>query len=186
MSCSEGEGERINSFALVSYIPDPLGAFLSRLRTELVAGCFARSHVTILPPRALAVSAESAISALYYNLKDAIPFTLELSQVEVFKTSSVVYLGLGSGREHLIELHEELNRGSLSAVEPHQYHPHVTLAQDLKPEQVAGIFEKARQRWEEFSGSERFEVGALTFVQNTAANHWVDLEKFDLAIYAGR
>ena len=43
--------DRINSFALVSYIPEPLAGFLDRLRQELVPNCFLRAHVTILPPR---------------------------------------------------------------------------------------------------------------------------------------
>jgi len=43
--------DRINSFALVSYIPEPLAGFLDRLRQELVPDCFLRAHVTILPPR---------------------------------------------------------------------------------------------------------------------------------------
>jgi len=32
--------DRINSFALVSYIPEPLAGFLDRLRQELVPNCF--------------------------------------------------------------------------------------------------------------------------------------------------
>jgi 2'-5' RNA ligase len=186
MQCSEGEGERINSFALVCYIPDPLGAYLSKVRKELVPGCFARSHVTILPPRPLRVPPEAAIAALHDDLKDAIPFTLELSQVEIFKTSSVVYIGVGTGRNELVDMHSALNKDSLSFDEPHQYHPHVTLAQDLRPDQVVGMCEKARKLWSSYKGPAKFGVEALTFVQNTESCHWIDLETFDLAIYAER
>ena len=42
-------GDRINSYAVVSYIPGALGEFITRLREELVKGCVAQSHVTILP-----------------------------------------------------------------------------------------------------------------------------------------
>ena len=40
--------DRINSFALVTYIPEPLAGFLDRLRQELVPNCFLRAHATIL------------------------------------------------------------------------------------------------------------------------------------------
>ena len=47
--------QRLNVFALVIYIPDPLGRFLDDLRTELVPGCNPHAHVSVLPPRPLAV-----------------------------------------------------------------------------------------------------------------------------------
>ena len=46
-----GDVERINSYAVVCYIPGALGEFITRLRESLVPGCTAQSHVTILPPR---------------------------------------------------------------------------------------------------------------------------------------
>ena len=47
--------QRLNVFALVIYIPDPLGRFLDDLRRELVPGCNPHAHVSVLPPRPLAV-----------------------------------------------------------------------------------------------------------------------------------
>ena len=47
--------ERLNVFALVIYIPDPLGLVLDDLRRELVPTYNPHAHVSVLPPRPLAV-----------------------------------------------------------------------------------------------------------------------------------
>lgn len=181
MQCSPGAGDRINSFALVSYIPDPLGEFLDELRRELVAGCVARSHVTVLPPRNLVVPAGSVTTGLQSQLQTFAPFLLELTEISVFPTTSVIYLSVGSGRIELKKIHDALNRDGLAYAEPHVYHPHVTLAQDIDPQQVNRLLEVARRRWADFRKSRRYEVDVLTFVQNTAGNRWLDLENFPLA-----
>ena len=42
----------MNQFALVIYIPDPLGRFLDDLRRELAPDCVPHAHVSVLPPQA--------------------------------------------------------------------------------------------------------------------------------------
>jgi hypothetical protein len=46
---------RLNVFALVIYIGDPLGRFLDDLRRELSPQCNPHAHVSVLPPRPLSV-----------------------------------------------------------------------------------------------------------------------------------
>lgn len=174
-----GEGDRINSFALVSYIPGRLGKFLDQLRRDLVPGCFARSHVTVLPPRALPTGAAASVQ-IPGGVQDVPAFELKIGEVAVFAATSVIYLELGAGRSELEMLHERLNSNALHAQEPFAYHPHITLAQDLKPEQVADLAQRARRRWAEFSGARSYTVDCFTFVQNTATNQWIDLEEFGL------
>jgi len=181
MQCSPGDGDRINSFALVSYIPDPLGRFLDELRRELVLGCVARSHVTILPPRTLLVPTDTAAEVLQDQLQTYSPFSLELTEISVFASTSVIHLGVGSGRNELRRIHDELNRDGLAFAEPHVYHPHVTLAQEIEPHQVNRLLEIARRRWADFRQSKTCEVDVLTFVQNTTRNRWLDLKSFPLA-----
>ena len=48
--CLVPEGQRLNVFALVVYIPDPLGRFLDDLRRELVPHYNPHAHVSVLPP----------------------------------------------------------------------------------------------------------------------------------------
>jgi hypothetical protein len=46
--------ERLNVFALVIYIPGPLGLYLDELRRDLVPDYDPHAHVSVLPPRTLA------------------------------------------------------------------------------------------------------------------------------------
>jgi len=174
--------ERINSYALVSYIPDPLGAYLDELRRDLVLGCVARSHVTVLPPRELKVDPKSAIKKLDASLNGHPSFRVELTEIQVFAGTSVIYLQVGEGAAELMHLHDALNQGGLKYDEPHVYHPHVTLAQEFDPAEVPELLATARRRWAEFRHERGFEVQTLTFVQNTAGNRWQDLKEYPLAL----
>ena len=184
MECPPSGAERIDSFALVCYLPGALGAFLDRLRTELVATCAARSHVTILPPRQLAGPELAAKHQIAESTPDHPPFRIELGSVEVFAGTQVVYLGLNRGGDHLRSLHDSLNVKALNFAEPHIYHPHVTLAQGLDPADVDAATELAMARWREFQFPRSFQVEKLTFVQNTTTNHWLDLVAFELGSVA--
>ena len=173
----DGEGTAINSFALISYLPEPLAGFLDSLRCELVPKCQARSHVTVLPPRPLCSGLpENAWRDLNDRLDDVPPFRVDLGSIEIFPGTNVIYLSVASGFRELEQLHTVLNRGPLLFCEPFVYHPHVTLAQQLLPEQVEAAAALARRRWSEFPHAHHFTVEKLMFVQNTVENRWRDLE----------
>lgn len=173
---SDGVGNAINSFALISYIPEPLAGFLDSLRRELVPRCQAKSHVTVLPPRPLESGlAESAWGDLHDSLNGFPPFRVELGSIEVFRDTNVIYLSIGGGYRELEQMHAALSRGPLQFVEPYDYHPHVTLAQQLTADEVEPALVLARRRWREFPYSHSFTVDRLTFVQNTIENRWADL-----------
>lgn len=180
MQCPPGAGDCINLFALVSYIPGPLGVFLDRMRRDLVQACSAQSHVTILPPRVLPSSIEKAKLQLADALEDFAPFHLRLGGIEKFEDTSVIYIEIGAGRNELLRLHETLNHEHLAYVEAYPYHPHLTLAQRFDPSELDTKLELARQYWERFKGCKEFDVDCLTFVQNTTNDCWLDLENFDL------
>lgn len=175
MGCCNGEGSPINSFALVSYLPEPLASFLDRLRRDLVAECQARSHVTVLPPRPLVSSSDEAWREVVDGLHDFEPIRVELGRVEIFPVTQVLYLSIHAGFNELKQLHQALNKGRLNFAEPFSYHPHVTLAQDVDPDQVAAAAESAAARWREFTKARTFTVDHLMFVQNTLENRWTDL-----------
>ena len=113
------------------------------------------------------------------------PFRIDLGSVEVFAGTKVVYLGLNIGDNHLRAMHDSLNVEALGFAEPFVYHPHVTLAQGLNPDDVLEATELATARWGEFEHSRSFEVETLTFVQNTTNNHWLDLVEYELGSMAG-
>ena len=166
--------DRINSFALVSYIPEPLAGFLDRLRQELVPNCFLRAHVTLLPPRPVEAP-NQAWSEIKQLIPRFAPFDVYLTDVEVFPVSDVIYINLGVGREELRRMHDALSVGALQSREQFEYHPHVTLAQDLKSDELDELVAVARTRWAEFSGLKCFRVEKAVFVQNTRRNEWFDL-----------
>jgi 2'-5' RNA ligase len=183
MNGCNGVGNAINSFALISYLPEPLAGFLNSLRCELVPRCQAKTHVTVLPPRPLAAGLpETAWSDLNDILNTFAPFRVELNSIEIFEGTNVIYLSIGAGYRELEEMHTALNRGPLEFDEPFAYHPHVTLAQQLLPEQVDTAIAHARSRWKEFPHSHSFTVDRLTFVQNTEENRWADLAGRKLSI----
>ncbi len=181
--CKTGAGRTLNQFALVSYLPDPLGAFLDRLRLELTPDCNPHAHVTVLPPRPIDSGCELRKLTAFMEEEGrlSIPFEVTLGEIEVFPVTNVVYLSLARGESQLRELHELFNSGALEFNCPFPYHPHITVAQDLNEEQSAALAAKARRRWKEYDGPRRFTVEWLSFVQNVAPGMWVDLARIPLA-----
>jgi len=180
MARGPADRDRINSFALVTYIPEPLGGFLDRLRQELVPNCFLRAHVTILPPRPITCSPGHAWDTIRALAPQFAPFDLEFGDVQVFPATDVIYVSLAEGHQLLRQMHEVLNVGGLRFKEDHPYHPHVTLAQSLKPDEVDELTHVARRRWAEFQYAKRVHVDKVVFVQNTRWNEWVDLGECQL------
>lgn len=177
--CTNG-AERINLFALVVYIPDPLAQFLDDLRKELTPGCKPRAHVTILPPRSLAVTADTAIEKARPVVSGFPPFEMVAGDVEIFQSTDVIYIGLTQGTHELRELYRALNDGSLAAKEVYSYEPHITLAQDLKPDEVDRVFAFAQKRWAASPHSRRIRADRAVFVQSKSDSTWVDLAEFRL------
>jgi 2'-5' RNA ligase len=165
----------INSFAAVCYIPGAIGEFLTRLRAELVPGCVARSHVTILPPRPLSAPVEDAERYFEQIVQEFPSFTLELKSIQTFEETLVVFLAVGGGAREVRTIHDLLNRGPLFHLEPYPFHPHVTVAQGITRDDLAGVREIAARRWAESGLSKSVLIERATFVQNTAANCWLDL-----------
>jgi len=172
--------DRINSFALVCYIPDPLAGFLDTLRQELVPNCFLRAHVTILPPRPISSTPEEVWKVIQALAPAFRPFEIELTNLDVFPVSDVIYIGISAGSQELREMNTALNVAGLSFREPFPYVPHVTLAQDLQSDEVDELARVARIRWSESSLPKKFPVNKVMFVQNTRRNQWIDLGESNL------
>lgn len=162
-------------YALVSYIPDPLGAFLDQLRLELVPECSPHAHVTILPPRPIQGGEAEATGDVLQHGEHFANFKVELGDVEIFPVSKVVFIGIRRGEEELREMYRALNRGTLSFREPYPYHPHITLAQNFEVEELERISDLAKERWAEYPGKRNFTVDSLDFVKNLYGNKWIDL-----------
>lgn len=165
-------GSGINSFALVSYLSGPLADFLDEVRHDFAPDSCAKAHVTVLPPRPLqlfprASNIENTWNQLKNSLLDFQPFQVNLGDVEVFRLNRVIYLSIQSGAGEMRRMHDALNAGLVEFQEPFPYHPHVTIVQELLPEDVPAAAEFSRWRWSEFRSRRSFMVDRLTFVQNT-------------------
>lgn len=180
MGSVEAPVAQSNQFALVSYIPDPLGTFLDDLRLELIPGCSPHAHVTVLPPRPVEEDPLRAARQIELFAAKFEEFDVELKDVELFPASKVIYLGIGRGGSQLREMYSALNRGPVEYREPFPYHPHSTLAQNIPPERVDELFRLAQKRWAEYTGPRSFRVHCMDFVKNTFGTCWADLASISL------
>jgi hypothetical protein len=169
--------EQPSLYALVIYLPDPLGSFLDDLRLEIVPGCNPHAHISVLPPRPLPVAPEAAIEEARGILAGFPSFEIELGQIEKFDVTDVVYIGVQDGAGQLRQMHRSLSQGALAFQEPFPYHPHVTLAQGIEAGKVEALAELAARRWREFPGPRRFRGEGAVFVRNTQGSRWIDLAR---------
>ena len=179
-------GGRLDVYALVIYIPDPLGGFLDDLRLELVPGCNPHAHVSVLPPRSLSVPWQVAGEQVRACAENWSPFAVELSAIRMFPVTNVIYIELARGAGELHRMHTKMNQAALEFNEPFEYHPHITLAQELAPDRIEEVNRRAEQRWREYSGPRSFRAERAAFVRNTMGNHWEDLAEFSLGPVAVR
>ena len=180
MEPGENGSGRASAFALVAYVPSPLGKYLDDLRCELAPNCIPRAHVTILPPRPLQ-AAEAAWKDICSLAREVAPFMVSGGSIRVFPDTKVIYLEIdeSAGRQFR-HLHDLLNTGPLEFEEVFEYHPHITLAQELKGEDVPRVVERASQLWNAYPGERRFLIDSMTFVHTTDGKHWEDLAQLTL------
>jgi 2'-5' RNA ligase len=179
-SCRVPPEERLNIFALVIYIPGPLGTFLDDLRRELVPNYNPHAHVSVLPPRPLAVDWRVASAQIRALMDSWEPFEIELTGIEIFPVTDVIYIEVGAGAGQLRRMHLAINSGALAFQDPFPYHPHITLAQELPRDRVKATDATARRLWREYSGERRFRAEHAVFVQSTLNNCWIDLAEYSL------
>ena len=172
--------EWLNVFALVTYIPAPLGEFLDHLRRELVPHDDPRAHVSLLPPRPLAGEWRQAWAEVRNALEHRAAFEVELTGIRTFPVTDVIYLEVGAGSAELCDIHAAMNSNSLAFHEPFAYHPHVTLAQDIAHQDVAHVLERAERHWREFRGPRSFRAERAVFVQSTISDRWLGLAEYRL------
>jgi 2'-5' RNA ligase len=172
--------QRLNVFALVIYIPDPLGRFLDDLRRDLVPGCNPHAHISVLPPRPLAVDWQVAGEQVRVCAGNWVPFDIVLQRIRIFPVTNVIHLELGEGETEMFRIHAAMNSQALEFDEPFAYHPHITLAQEIPPGHVAAVNRRAQELWDGYTGPRSFRAERTALVQNTLGNCWVDLAEFSL------
>jgi len=149
------------SFALVAYIPDPLGAFLQSMRHDLPGQENPQAHITVLPPRPLRAPAETASHEARLQLGRFEPFLVELRSVKVFPETHILYLDVGEGEETLHRLHDALNAGVLRHEEDFEFLPHLTMSGAISVERLARVKARASRAWKKYEGEKRFHIGEV-------------------------
>ena len=162
------------SFALVAYIPHPLGAFLDSLRTEMPGEEFPQAHITVLPPRPLKSRLESALAYAKRILMDFQPITAGLSAVKVFPETNLLYLDIEPGSDELHKLHDALNTGELAHEENFEFLPHLTISGPIPLEHLAKLRDEANRRWELYPESRTVEINEVVALWQPVNGSWDD------------
>src|ERR1019366_1006101 len=169
-------------YALVAYLKNSAGEFVENLRRELHPDLpHLAAHLTILPPRPLQGSEDSAVQVLERICGNEEPFEVTLGDVETFvPVTLTVYIRVQGAAAHMSELHSKLNTEALAFEEEWPYIPHLTIVKMSAEQPAQTAFQMARQRWSHYSGSRRILLERLTFVREDVENHWVDLAPIPL------
>ncbi len=170
------------SLALVTYLPDPLGSFLTGLRQLLAGEHKPEAHITFLPPRPLALPVEGAATEVRQILFGVEQFVVELGAVHVFPGTNSLYLSLERGRSDLLRLHESLNGGNLFARENFEFIPHLTLSGELTPGELDEAFGTAESAWNASTLSRSFLVSDVILLWQAGCfdREWSRLSSFPL------
>ena len=165
-------------YALVAYVRSALGEFVENLRRELHPELpHLAAHLTVLPPRPLQGTEDSALQLLENICGGEDPFEVELGTVETFvPVTPTVYIRVENGSSRMCELHSRLSgETSLVFCEEWPYIPHMTIVKMNGEQAAQNAFRIARERWSQFGGNRRIRLERLSFVREDAQNCWVDL-----------
>jgi 2'-5' RNA ligase len=164
-------------YALVAYVKNPVGEFVERLRRQLRPELpHMAAHLTVLPPRPLHGSEQSAREILEDVCSRFAPFTVTLGDVETFcPRTPTVFIRVAGESYRMRELHDQLNTKTLAFQEEWPYMPHLTIVKMSLESQAQDAYRIAHERWAHFDGNRDIQVSELTFVREDKQNSWVDL-----------
>jgi 2'-5' RNA ligase len=156
-------------YALVTYVRNPVGEFVEKLRRELHPTMpHMPAHLTILPPRDLLGTERAALEFLEEACSHVVPFDVELGDVETFlPTTPTVFIQVKRAAYRMRELHDQLSGKALCCEENWPYIPHLTIMKTESDEQASAAAILARERWEKFEGKRQVHVEELMFVRET-------------------
>lgn len=170
-------------YALVGYVPDPLGSFLDSLRRTMPGRKTSPAHLTFLPPRPLCVGPEAASVIIRDKLRTFKAFDVELSGVQRFPGTNVLYVALSAGNLEARELHDTLNsEAELSHGEEWEYSPHITLSAPLDSSEIEETQRLAALAWSRWTLSRRFTIRSVAFLRRSDTGVWNRLWTEPLAV----
>ncbi|MEV4412985.1 2'-5' RNA ligase family protein [Catellatospora sp. NPDC049609] len=161
-------------------IPQPWGAELdaARASTGDPLAALIPSHVTLLGPTMLAVSADldRRIDELLERVAaDNAPFAIQLRGTGTFRpVSQVVFVALAAGIVECERLADAIRTGPLARELAHPYHPHVTVGHDVPAPALDDVFERMADY------TARFEVDHFTRYQHNGDGRWQPVRDYPL------
>lgn len=155
---SKKEAAPFGAFALVTYVPDPLGCFIDQLRRSLPGDGFAQAHITILPPRPLQVPIETASEFAQAALSRFSPFTVALGEIGCFPGTNLLFLDLVRGQGEIQNLHKALNLDVLEHQERFEFWPHLTVGGPISEPELTESRQRVSEIWLTRNGAKAFQV----------------------------
>ena len=123
---------------VVIELPEPVGRELQDWRASFgdPASYAVPAHITLMiAPRS--ESWEDVVERVRVVAREWEPFRVEINGTGTFRpVSPVVYLRIREGEEQCRALHEALHEERLVSASPFEFHPHVTIAQAVREEDL--------------------------------------------------
>jgi 2'-5' RNA ligase len=174
MTINLSEATELGSFALVTYVPKLLGAFLQELRRDLPGEENPEAHITVLPPRPLKTSLEMVSREAQRILSNAAPFWVGLDRVNLFSETNILYLEIAEGNTSLHALHRSLNVGTLAHQEDFDFQPHLTISGPVPGKRSAAARAQAQEAWKTYAAERRFQVAEVVALVLPVNGSWKD------------
>ncbi|GER23693.1 phosphoesterase [Zafaria cholistanensis] len=170
---SGGPEERLG---IVIPVPEPLSGELGRARASYndPLAAVVPAHITLVTGGSTH-DLEGATAHVRAVAAATDPFTVRLHGTGTFRpVSPVVYLALAEGADACARLHRRLLDGPLEAERTFDYHPHVTLAQEV----AEACLDRAMAEMAGFTAE--FRVATIGLFQADAAGLWALREELPL------
>lgn len=138
-------------------------------------------HVTILPPRPLRFTRRQILDEVRGVAAHSRGIFLRLGKIRTFLPAKpVLFVALARGGRSLRTLHQKLASGSLRGPEAFPYFPHLTLGQDLRPEQLRKALELSNRIFNA-AGVQEWEGNTLIVVRQQSPGRWEMMEPIPLS-----
>lgn len=162
---------------ILIHVPPDLGRRVRELRASLGDPVAIAPHVTLLPPTSLDPLLLPAVrDHLAQVAEQHPPFTVRLRGTASFEpVTQVAYLRVDEGGDECDRLQRRVRSGPLGVPLRFPYHPHVTLAQDVPPEDLT----RARRAME--AVDESFEVDRFDLFSGCAPTALTPVGGFTLS-----
>jgi len=164
-------------YGVVILVPPHLSRLADRVRRIYDPNFpLIKPHVTVLPPRPLALTRRQ-VTAAVRRAADASPaFLLGLGGVRSFRpVMPVAYAGIRSGGAGLKRLHRILARPPLRGRESFPYVPHMTLGQNLEEGRLREALLLSRRVFAAPAARRPWLADSLVIVERRSDRLWVSL-----------